>query len=334
MSNNTFTRDDTAVLKGVAILMMLWLHLFHDAAWYSLSTTLVSVLGKPLVAWVSNATNPVYFFTFLSGYGLYLSYKKGKSDNFLRVKKLYFHYWFYTIVFVLIGFLLAKPGYPGGLVTILFNVTGWKTTYNGTIWFLFPYCLLALSSKRLFFFAEKCKYYGILIAIGCIYIVCLSVLHFWGEYLIAHQWAYMPEHYFELLCPFMLGYFCAKYVNVSVWRRKLGTGWKVAFLLVLSMGIMMFATSVLSVVLYPLYVSMFCLLFSIMKKPRWLSVFLKNMGETSTSIWFLHAYFCWYFIPEYIYYFKYPVLIFLILVVVSYATARLLDFVYNRIKPF
>lgn len=144
----------------------------------------------------------------------------------------------------------------------------------------------------------------------------------------------MPEHYFELLCPFMLGYFCAKYVNVSVWRRKLGTGWKVAFLLVLSMGIMMFATSVLSVVLYPLYVSMFCLLFSIMKKPRWLSVFLKNMGETSTSIWFLHAYFCWYFIPEYIYYFKYPVLIFLILVVVSYATARLLDFVYNRIKPF
>lgn len=114
MSNNTFTRDDTAVLKGVAILMMLWLHLFHDAAWYSLSTTLVSVLGKPLVAWVSNATNPVYFFTFLSGYGLYLSYKKGKSDNFLRVKKLYFHYWFYTIFFVLIGFLLAKPGYPGG----------------------------------------------------------------------------------------------------------------------------------------------------------------------------------------------------------------------------
>lgn len=334
MANITFKKDDTTALKGVAILMMLWLHLFHHADWYSRATPLVFVCGKPLVSWISNATNPVYFFTFLSGYGLYLSYKKGKADNLLRVKKLYSHYWFYTIVFGLIGFLLGKPGYPGNLMTIAYNVTGWETTYNGTIWFLFPYCLLALSSKKLFSFADKYKGYVILIAIGFIYIVCLSVLHFWGEYLIAHQWAYMPEHYFELLCPFILGYYCAKYVNISILRQKLGTGWKVAFLLVLSMSIMMFATSALSVILYPLYVSMFCLLFSVMEKPRWMSVFLKDIGETSTSIWFLHAYFCWYFIPEYIYFFKYPLLIFLILVVVSYTTARLLDFVYNRIKPF
>jgi len=76
MANITFTKDDTTALKGVAILMMLWLHLFHHADWYSRATPLVFVCGKPLVSWISNATNPVYFFTFLSGYGLYLSYKK------------------------------------------------------------------------------------------------------------------------------------------------------------------------------------------------------------------------------------------------------------------
>lgn len=163
---------------------------------------------------------------------------------------------------------------------------------------------------------------------------CLSLLHFWGEFLIVHQWAYMPEHYFELLCPFMLGYYCAKYVNVSILRHKLGTGWKVSFLLLLSVVLMMFVTSVLSVILYPFYVSMFSLLFSIIEKPRWFSVLLKSVGETSTSMWFLHAYFCWYFIPEYIYYFKYPLLVFLALVLFSYTTARLLDIIYNRIKPF
>jgi len=329
MPPTTITKRDTETLKGVAILMMLWLHLFHGLPWVSLSTPIFIIEGIPLVTILTNATNPVYFFTFLSGYGLYLSYLNKGRKNVLRVKKLYTQYWICTIPFVIVGALLKKNNYPGDILTILYNLTGWYTTYNGTIWFLLPYSLLAMSSSMLFKFYDKLNIFILCTIITCLYLCCLTILHFWGKYLFTHQLAYMPEHYCELLCPFTIGYISAKYGRLDLLEKKLGHGWKPLGLLLIIFLIMIFINSTLSAILYPLYVMAFCFLFVLLKKPVWLQNIFIHLGKVSTSMWFVHAYFCWYFFSNIVYSLKYPLLIFLFLVIISYVTALLIRLIYR-----
>lgn len=66
---------ETTILKGVAILFMLYLHLFNQMANVNLCTTYLSIRGVPFVHLFSRCTGPVAFYLILSGYGLYISSK-------------------------------------------------------------------------------------------------------------------------------------------------------------------------------------------------------------------------------------------------------------------
>ena len=68
---------ETTILKGVAILFMLYLHLFNQMANVNLCTTYLSIRGVPFVHLFSRCTGPVAFYLILSGYGLYISSKSG-----------------------------------------------------------------------------------------------------------------------------------------------------------------------------------------------------------------------------------------------------------------
>jgi len=74
---DTFSKGDTMAVKGVAILFMLFAHLFNRLQLVDLSTPLAYVGEQPLVYLLIFAMNPVHFFIFLSGYGLSLSNKNG-----------------------------------------------------------------------------------------------------------------------------------------------------------------------------------------------------------------------------------------------------------------
>lgn len=74
---DTFSKADTMAVKGVAILFMLFAHLFNRLQLVDLSTPLAYVGEQPLVYLLIFAMNPVHFFIFLSGYGLSLSNKNG-----------------------------------------------------------------------------------------------------------------------------------------------------------------------------------------------------------------------------------------------------------------
>ena len=69
---DTFSKADTMAVKGVAILFMLFAHLFNRSQLIDLSTPLVYVGEQPLVYLLIFAMNPVHCFIFLSGDGLAL----------------------------------------------------------------------------------------------------------------------------------------------------------------------------------------------------------------------------------------------------------------------
>lgn len=213
---------DTTILKGIAILFMLFLHLFNQIGNVDLCTTYLSLNNVPFIYLLSRCTNPVSFFLILSGYGLYISYTKGKRNTMRRMLKLYIHYWISMIIFVCIGFWVVGSNiYPGSCWKILENLTGWYTSYNGEIWFLFPYVLLAITSVRIFHVMDKMKIILFFLITGTIYFMSYLTIHLFGAtYLYSHQFAYMPILYLSLLFPFVLGAILAKYDIVG--KIKLG----------------------------------------------------------------------------------------------------------------
>ena len=71
------SKEYTCYIKGVAILLMVFLHVFKSPVEMDSLGYLFSIDGMPLVQWLLRMCNPVPFFLFLSGYGLYSVYKVG-----------------------------------------------------------------------------------------------------------------------------------------------------------------------------------------------------------------------------------------------------------------
>ena len=155
----TISKDKSLQIKGIVIIMMIFLHLFNKNV--DLCVNLIYIGNEPFAKWLSNACGPVGFFVFLSGYGLAYIYEKGHlsfAKQLTRIFKLYMHYWIILTVFISIGCCMYTDRYPGSWQRILQNMTGLKCDYNYEMWFLFPYSLMALTSLYIIRLIEKIGY--------------------------------------------------------------------------------------------------------------------------------------------------------------------------------
>lgn len=69
------SKEYTNYIKGIAILLMVCLHIFQSGDVSQLGY-LFSIGDKPLLTYITRMCNPVPFFLILSGYGLYAVYGK------------------------------------------------------------------------------------------------------------------------------------------------------------------------------------------------------------------------------------------------------------------
>lgn len=165
------TKQNTTTIKGLAILIMVWHHLFLNCYDYGHIIQLSGAAGKICVA----------LFLFLSGYGLTITFRKRVHDHtqliskdgvkctlqFLlhRFKNFYLSYWPMMVGVILLG---VACGYS--LLQAYPNLNPWKRLlidaagYNGwqsylntwwfnkliiQIWLLFPFLYLLLSNRWL-----------------------------------------------------------------------------------------------------------------------------------------------------------------------------------------
>lgn len=75
------TKQETQIMKGVAILLMMFLHLFNQLSNVELCKSFIYIGDIPFVYWLSAAANPVAFFLILSGYGMHFIHVRGKGDT-------------------------------------------------------------------------------------------------------------------------------------------------------------------------------------------------------------------------------------------------------------
>lgn len=166
------------IIKTIAILMMLCLHLFNRP-YESLFSPTLFIGAKPLSYYISLFSDAcVPIFLFISGYGLYFNYQKNKvtmvKSNSMRLFKLYINYWIIVVLFaVLLGIFLGKEGYPGSFIKFALNFLGLDNSYNGAWWFFFTYILLTLLAPLLFKVLEFSKTWLLLILVLLFYFVSI-----------------------------------------------------------------------------------------------------------------------------------------------------------------
>ena len=300
------TKDRSTLVKGIVIIMMIFLHLFNGNH-TDLCTNLLYVGDLPFSKWLSNACGPVAFFLLLSGYGLaYTYFNKGISfiQQTKRIFKLYVHYWLVLLMFISIGSYLIPGRYPGCFLKIVLNACGWEYSYNNEMWFLFPYCMVSLSSPIIIRAIERIGNFYALLLTGVIYfIVCYMISRYGALYLYNNLLIYHPILFLQFLYSFTLGVVFYRLGSSIKWSIPL---WQaLVCVLILVSLVASFGNSIVYMVYVPLLVFLLCQL----SFPRWLEQILMELGRKSMPMWMVHTWYCYYLFEPYVYSLRYPVLI-------------------------
>ena len=312
------SKDKSFLLKGVVIIMMVFLHLFNGNH-TDLCINLLYVGDEPLAKWLSHACGPVGFFLLFSGYGIAYTYdKKGVTflQQFRRILKLYIHYWIVLAVFLSIGWYMYPARYPDSWSRLLLNMTGWKTDYNFEMWFLFPYSLVSLTSRYIIRCIEKS---GILFSVIVTAVInfgaCYVISRYYSTFLKDYPLVSLMVVYLQFLYPFTVG--VAFYRSRFQLNRQLPT-WLVLMIMILLVALV--ATIDISVT-YILYVPLLVYLLCHIRYPNWMKNVLMELGRKSMPIWMIHTWYCNYLFQEQVYSLKYPVFILGGVIVISYLTS-------------
>lgn len=319
------TVRDSQVIKGVAILMMLYLHLFNQMPDVFGYEPRLWVSGLPLVHVLSRAANPVPFYLILSGYGLsYVYFHKGSSlsQQSRRVLRLFIQYWLVLLVFVSLVVALLPGRFSLDATSFWLNASCLKPTYNNTLWFLFPYVLLSLSSGILFRLYERIGPWLMLAVSGVLYAgaACLLSRHVDG---VLDRLPVLNQLllYFYLLFSFLLGVMLERRVAVSGrvlprWVERMP--WlPVAGIVALVVLRCVFNHSFWN----PIYAVSVTLLFLCLRRPRWLDAVLAHLGHYSLMMWMCHKFLFEDLLTDFVFGWRWPPLVFMSLLLLTWACA-------------
>lgn len=132
-----FDLDTATILKGIAIIMMLWHHLFFRedvVQTHQVNFAPFSQFNMVYIAKCFKICVPI--FVFISGYGLWLSYRKSNKKGIVwvcdRIVKLLSNFWIiYIFSFIFTYFIDERPrkvyfseNVYQGMLNILFDMNG------------------------------------------------------------------------------------------------------------------------------------------------------------------------------------------------------------------
>lgn len=332
------TKQQTTELKGIALLLLLWHHLFYKSIglyydWHQI----VNVSGMTSKCCVA-------LFVILSGYGLMVSCGKElnlKTFFVKRFTKLYLNYWLIWLLFVPVGVLFFGRTFDvvygdaviPNMLLDFFGLLNCRMLYgyNATWWFYSCIILLYLSFPLLRWIRLKSKvafYIVMVLAIGL------------GMH-PTHGYFLYPIKYY--LFPFCLGMEMA----VSGSRlREVGLSDPMKFVL----SFLFLALCVTVRICTQRYVLMIDSLIAFFIIISYLTLSLKPeegfvrkglgfLGKHSFNIFLFHTFIFSLYFKEYTYSFGYPIAIFFILLLECLGISVFIEFLkhilgVNKLESF
>lgn len=326
--SNLISKDNSLVLKGFGILLMLFHHLFYSPESQSLFRDYHINLGSIDIGIVNQlglyCKLCVAIFVFASGYGLETTYLSRDLSVMTfykrRFKKLFLNYWFIWLLFVPIGiFVFGRTmtdayGDHAVIKMILdffgvLNLTG-ALGYNPTWWFysciivlylLFPLLHKLISSKWL-----------LILAISIIVSFCggLPIISPIANYLL----------------PFITGMLVAR-IPVSTFDKLKLQDTVIAFVL---LSVVRNFSGMVCVIDTLLCLTFAVFLYQVSLK-GWLQKVFIQLGKHSQNIFLFHTFIYWYWFREETYITRDPIIIFIQLTAVCYLISVAIEFVKQKI---
>ena len=315
------TREQSAVLRGIAILMMIYHHVFATPEIYELEYFSVLRFGgvnvERYVAWFFKIALGIYLF--VSGYGMYYVLKKRTvkdpaeesfagylvgcyRQSIAKLGRLYAQYWYALVVSMAVIFLFDPDAPVFSLKEFLLNMLGVSNSYNATWWYILQYVkmllllpLVAALFHRFTDRAQEKKKWIFYAVIAVAALLCLAVGFFLSPALLELMVKAAHGLRISFTLVFVVGYLMARF---GVYQRIAAAFQKKTLLA----GVIALAASVIVRVLLsddPAYAKMdflivpvfiFGVLTVLERLPR-LSSVLRFFGGLSTYMWLVHIFF-------------------------------------------
>lgn len=329
-NNNIFSRQDTKIIKGFAIFMMLIHHLWGFPERYlpdmqfKMSNIMVPGTEQDLFVAIGGFGKIcVTLFMFLGGYGLW--YKTRKEYSLAKdIMRLYQALWKVAIIFIPIGllFFAHQSEYMGDIIlshvfddhsvgTIIHNFLGTSNNYspegwyNPEWWFFMPYLIAVIIG---YIFISMSKINNFWIDAFCVLLFDIATKDFFPAIVaiepLSRLWqSFWFQKFFtcrEFTSCFLMGIVFAKY-NALVHLQEL---YRETFLtkfgklvgggigIIIIFWCRQYLLCELDILYMP-FVIIFILEWIKAFSP--LQKFFALLGKHSTNMWLTHSFYCYYF---------------------------------------
>lgn len=333
-------KEDTLFFKGIAISMMLWLHLFSNIEIIEeCEHSLLFLNGKPLVyvlTKIASCCVPLYIF--LGGYGLAKTYQNKKNHsmhNGRRALSLYVNYLIVFALFIPLGCIINPNLYPGNILTLLLNLCGLIYTYNGAWWFLLPYIILTVFSYFIIhrLFANNIKQDILaLIFSGVLYVLCYILKDIYIPKNVLEHILLVFINCIFMLFSFVVGILYVKYDLIQKSLDKLHyLSNKSLFAILILICFIKLLLGNSSIINLP-FVLLFIPLMVSINKANYINKLFIFLGKHSANMWLTHYFFCWFIFGNRIYKLYYPIVIFLCLILLSILSSFVIKSLFTPLK--
>ncbi len=328
--NYLISLDDSLLVKGLAICLMLMHHLFDNTNY-----------GDTVYCLAYNGKVCVSLFIFLSAYGLAVPFEKEMSAGFKirtiltfyfkRYLKLYLNFWSVFIITVPIGIYCfgrtltdayGEGNAVSGLILDFFGLASYRS-YNITWWFYQAIIFLYLAFPFLYYAIRKVPFIITAIVLGGLSFFDIPLDNYWTDVTL----------YYRI---FSVGIIIAIYRNViSQFLNRL----HYAAVALIAAGIigyivelryyMDFIATVKADIVTSL--SIIILAIIVLREIKYLNQVLMFLGKHSMNIFMTHTFLYLYFFHDYIYCSDNFAVIFSVLLASSLSISILLEFVKTKL---
>ena len=338
LNKNEFTLGHTQIAKGIAILLMVYHHLFVIPERLNYNyLSVVNLLGLDIQAVLANFSKIcVCIFVFLSGIGLFYSLSKENSlfsmYKKVGIKALSFLFNFWIIAIIL---------FPIGLVTEFFTfdiscIIRVVFADNSSVmewWFVRQYIVLLIIAPPLTFcFTQKpiIKRIIPLFAIGMIWLFINRLVKF--DFINTDNIFFDYYTYFaNLPCilTFIMGFIFAKFNLFSYYIKIRYLKLCSILLICIAFAIrLIFSNTAASMKADFIVVPLFVIGATALMYKTQISKVLCYFAKHSTNIWLTHTFWCYYFFQNIVLKPYYSPLIYLWLLILSLLSSYVINLVY------
>lgn len=324
------TKDESKILKGIAILFMIGLHLYNTLDYENLYQPLLYIGDKPLIYYISflfDACVPIY--CFCSGYAMYLKQSIHIKDNIKRIFKFVKRYWIVLVLTCIVGIILHNPSIPDNVLTFIGNLTLINISYVGAWWFVQTYVLLILLTPFIIKMIDKYEKITLLVVLVIYFIAFYFRImnpvrpHIFILDVIINALVLLGTSLF----PFVVGMYFYKNLIISKLRTQFSYNNIIAGLIIIVC--ILLHIFIKNMIIAPFIAIIFILGFSLIHFHPIIRKILLYFGNHSTNLWLVHMQYYMIFTPTVVFYTHTVIGCLVILLGMCIITSYLINFLEN-----